>query len=496
MPTIVQTVTGKVTGLWGSARVRGADGKMHPLKLGDIVNKGDVILTGQDGIVQLTPEDSATPPVAAKATDTVADIDRVISQLNQNDPKAATAAGAADGTLGEGLRVDRVVEGVTPLSFEYATAGRDVVFDVSGTAEQPAASEPALSAISNAIVAIEEGPGVGLGLALAPGVPPTATVTVNQLPAVGQITKADGSLVSAGTVLTPDELAGLKYVPPADYTGAPIGAFIYTVSSGGASAVGTATITVTPVNDPPTAVADVASGAEDTPITGNVLSNDKDPDADTLTVTGFTVGGVNHAPGDPATLPGVGTLVINGNGSYTFTPLPNYNGPVPVATYTATDGKLTTSATLTLSVTPVNDPPVAGDDLASTPINTPVTVAVLGNDTDPDGDVLTVSNPKLANPALGTVTLNPDGTLTFTPVSTTTGPVIITYTVTDPNGGTDTATVTVNVGNNTPPDSAALIEFLLRRDVQAFALKPVLQLHTLHSEFGRHCAEENMELVW
>ena len=64
MPTIAQTVQGRVTALWGSALIRGADGKMHALKVGDLVHRGDVILTTQDGIVQLAPEQA---PEVAKA---------------------------------------------------------------------------------------------------------------------------------------------------------------------------------------------------------------------------------------------------------------------------------------------------------------------------------------------------------------------------------------------------------------------------------------------
>jgi len=76
--------------------------------------------------------------------------------------------------------------------------------------------------------------------------------------------------------------------------------------------------------------------------------------------------------GSTATLAGVGTLVINADGSYTFAPAANYDGAVPVATYTVTDGTLTSTATLSVSITPVNDAPVAADDLASTPINTAI----------------------------------------------------------------------------------------------------------------------------
>ena len=137
-----------------------------------------------------------------------------------------------------------------------------------------------------------------------------------------------------------------------------------------------------------------------------------------------------------------------------FTPNANYNGPASF-TYTVSDGKGGTStATVTVNVGATNDAPVAGDDIASAPINTPLTnIPVLANDSDVDGDPLTVTNATV-DPAFGTVTVNADGTLNFTPASNVTGAVVITYTVSDGQGGTDTATLTVNVGTNTPPNSA------------------------------------------
>ena len=89
-------------------------------------------------------------------------------------------------------------------------------------------------------------------------------------------------------------------------------------------------------------------------------------------------------------IPGVGTLTIGADGAYTFTPDLNYNGPVPVATYTVSDGTLTDTATLTLGpVTPVNDAPVAVDD-GAVPVteDIPVSGNVLPNDSDVDGDPL------------------------------------------------------------------------------------------------------------
>ena len=87
-----------------------------------------------------------------------------------------------------------------------------------------------------------------------------------------------------------------------------------------------------------------------------------------MTVTGFTIDtngdGTPEAftPGQTATIPGVGTLTIGANGAYTFTPAANYAGPIPVATYTISDGTATDTATLTLTMG-ANTPPVATDDV-------------------------------------------------------------------------------------------------------------------------------------
>lgn len=108
----------------------------------------------------------------------------------------------------------------------------------------------------------------------------------------------------------------------------------------------------------PIAMPDTGRGDEDTPITGSVLTNDTDANGDPLTVTGFSIGGTPYAPGTTATIPGVGTLTIAPTGVYTFTPEPNYDGAVPVVTYTVTDGANPVNGTLTLTINPVNDAPI------------------------------------------------------------------------------------------------------------------------------------------
>jgi hypothetical protein len=121
MPTIIQTVNGKVTGLWGSALRRTPTGKLIALKMGDEVNKGDVILTTQDGIVMLTPEHDAPRTAAAPAA---TDIDRVIAELNQPDALTAPAAGLNGGDGGglqPGLRVGRISEELSSTQFTEET---------------------------------------------------------------------------------------------------------------------------------------------------------------------------------------------------------------------------------------------------------------------------------------------------------------------------------------------------------------------------------------
>ena len=112
-------------------------------------------------------------------------------------------------------------------------------------------------------------------------------------------------------------------------------------------------------NPAPTAANDSTSTAEDTQVSGNVLSNDSDPDGDPLSVTQFVVGGTTYNAGETANLT-EGALTINSDGSYTFNPAANYNGTVPTATYTVSDGEGgTATANLVITVTPQNDAPVA-----------------------------------------------------------------------------------------------------------------------------------------
>lgn len=184
-------------------------------------------------------------------------------------------------------------------------------------------------------------------------------------------------------------------------------------------------------NDPPVAVADGFVFTEDTALAGNVLANDSDPNGDALSASVVT--GPAH-----------GTLALNGNGSFTYTPDADWNGPDSFV-YRASDGKGgTADATVTLTGTPVDDPARATDDGYATAAGTPLVVAaaqgVLANDSDPEGNPFTAS--LVTGPANGTLTLNPDGSFSYTPNAGFQGQDSFTYAVT----GGDTATATIAVG--------------------------------------------------
>ena len=269
------------------------------------------------------------------------------------------------------------------------------------------------------------------------------------------------------------------FTPAADYNG-PVPVATYTVSDGSLTDTGTLTLSVTPANDAPVADNEINSTAEDTPLTvttgaDNLLTGDIDIDGDSLSITQFQVAGdaTVYNAGDTATITGVGTLVINSDGSYTFTPAADYNGPVPVATYTVSDGSLTDTGTLTLSVTPANDAPVADNEINSTAEDTPLTVTtgadnLLTGDIDIDGDSLSITQFQVAGDAtvytagqtatitgVGTLVINSDGSYTFTPAADYNGPVpVATYTVSD-GSLTDTGTLTLSV---TPANDAPVAD--------------------------------------
>jgi len=205
--------------------------------------------------------------------------------------------------------------------------------------------------------------------------------------------------------------------------------YTYTISDGkGGFATSTLTITINGRDDL-VAANDSATTNEDTPLTASVAGNDSTMSGGTLTYA-------------KASNPSHGTVVVNADGSYTYTPATNYSG-ADSFTYTVTDAASGESLTRTvnLTVNPVVDL-VAANDSATTNEDTPLTTSVAGNDSTTSGGTLTYA--KASNPSHGTVVVNADGSYTYTPATNYNGTDSFTYTVTDAASG-ESLTRTVNL---------------------------------------------------
>jgi VCBS repeat-containing protein len=270
---------------------------------------------------------------------------------------------------------------------------------------------------------------------------------------LGNDSDPDGDQLTAALVSGPghgtlalNANGSFTYTPAANYNGTD--SFTYKVNDGTVTANATVSLNVTPVNDSPTAAGDSYSTAEDTALTvaaPGVLGNDSDLDNDTLSAV-------------PVSGPSHGTLALNANGSFTYTPAANFNGSDSF-TYRATDGALGSNlATVTLTVTAAGDAPTAADDTYTTDEDTALTAAapgVLGNDSDLDGDSLSAVVD--SGPAHGSLALNADGSFTYTPAADYNGTDSFTYQASDGSLTSSPATVslTVTAVNDAPTVTVA-----------------------------------------
>ena len=300
-----------------------------------------------------------------------------------------TSGGSGNCTTGGTTFFQPVAEPLTKLNLTLVTTGSTT-----------AANDDAYSTPQDTALHVEA-PGVLANDVDPEDDPLTATVVTQP---------AHGSLVL-------DTSGSFDYTPVSGFSGPDT--FIYQASDGTHTSNAVVKITVVAPTEPPTADDDSYSTTEDTDLSEpapGVLGNDSGADGTTLTAE--LVSGPDKG----------GSVELAANGSFTYTPNTDFNGTETFA-YKASDGNLDSAvATVSITVTPAPDPPFAGDDFYSTDEDAPLTVpapGVLVNDGDVDGDPVTAV--PVAGPANGQLTLNADGSFTYTPNADFNGTDSFTY---------------------------------------------------------------------
>jgi VCBS repeat-containing protein len=309
------------------------------------------------------------------------------------------------------------------------TATATVTLDISSVNDAPIASNDNYSTDEDS----------GLSVNATDGVLTNDTdIEMDALTVALETDTTNGSLILAAD-------GSFVYTPNVNFNGSD--SFVYTIDDGnGSSATATVTLNVIARNDDPIAMPNVATTLEDQSLRIELLANASDIDGDMLIV--FNANSDN------------GSIFINADNSIIYTPDANFNG-LDEITYIIRDGKGgTATSTVAVTVTPLNDNPIAIEDSVSTDEDTAVNIDVLSNDSDIDADIISVSS---ANATNGIVSVNIDGSLNYTPSANFNGTDTITYSVSDGNGGTASSLVSVVVNplNDAPnviSDTAATNE--------------------------------------
>ncbi|UCM59658.1 retention module-containing protein [Aeromonas hydrophila] len=368
-----------------------ADGSSRPLQKGEILQPGAKLNIADDAKLVLAPYDdspaAATPDAPAHdapapgqpqapdagtaASPDIAALQKSILQgVDPTQNFEASAAGGAPAAGGGGgiggvagasgnggfVTIDRIGDAT------IAAAGFDTTYQTEPIVDTQQVVEPLLvnelTDQGEQLVVAEDGVLNGnlLDNTVNTDGPSAASVLLfswggNANVAVGTSVTIDG----IGTLVVNGD-GSFTFTPAPNYDGA-VPPVVYTVTDGTDTVQSTLELTITPVND----LADQGENVvvtEDATVSGNLLDNTVDNDGpQAATVTGFSWGGVaNSILGTPVTLAGVGTLLVNADGSYQFTPATNYDGPVPAVSYTVTDGTDSVQSILTITITPVDEP--------------------------------------------------------------------------------------------------------------------------------------------
>ncbi|MEO1206350.1 MAG: Ig-like domain-containing protein [Pseudomonadota bacterium] len=287
---------------------------------------------------------------------------------------------------------------------------------------------------------------------------------VDGLPAnLGQpVTGSNGGVftIEADGTVTFDPSGHFEALKPGESVATKV---TYTITDGNGG-TDTATVTYT------------VTGLDDAPLVGTPSLNQSHEDGETIQPVDLS-GAIDNPTGNPLTFsadglpPGLTIDPTTGEVTGTVDVNASLGGPYPV-TLTANDPLIGQTATTPILWSVSNPPPVAEDDTTATAIDTPVTVSVIGNDSDPDGDDLRV-DAITTPPVGGIVVINADGTVTYTPNAGFSGTETFTYEVSDGNGGVDTADVTVVIGGPAPSGMPTTIPLAAQANADAETITPV-----------------------
>ena len=372
--------------------------------------------------------DAAAPGVLANASDADGD---ALTAVIVSTPRSGSLDLQPDGSF----RYVPLTDFAGADTFAFRVRDVDSLFSspttatitVTPVADAPVAAD-ALYRLAEDDILTLPAPGVLAGAADADGDPLTAILVA--LPTRGVATLAlDGALV---------------YTPAADFSG--IDSLRYAASDGALADTATVRFEVIGSGDAPVAADDAFDGTEDEVMTftaaGGVLANDADADGEALTAAVIE-------------LPRWGELNLSSNGGFAFTPARDSSGVVTFR-YAASDGALADTATVTLTIAPVNDAPASAADRYQVAEDVELVVAlvdgVLANDRDADGDALTAT--VVDSTRWGSVNLSSNGGFTFTPARDSSGVVTFRYAASD-GALADTATVRIEVlGSGDAPVAA------------------------------------------
>ncbi|HHF3272492.1 TPA: tandem-95 repeat protein [Vibrio alginolyticus] len=287
------------------------------------------------------------------------------------------------------------------------------------------------------------------------------SITLTQEQLLEHAVDIDGDDLSAINLSTNDENATVEMNEDGSFTITPSENFYggiefsYDVTDGEEVVAAGLDLTVTPVNDAPEPQDQAFTVGEDGLLTftdADLLTGATDVEGDNLTVEGVTYTGAD------------GVLTDNGDGTYSFAPNENFNGDVNF-TFDVSDGADTVTANIDVTVTPENDPPVAGSTSYTVHEDNSITISdeqLLANSSDIEGDVAISSVSYSGND--GVLEINGDGTYTFSPNENFTGDVSLDVVVVDEDGAVDTTTAGITVLEVNDPPIAGTTSYTIDED--------------------------------